>query len=130
RYWAGDLGRTEADDLDSLAIAWLLTSTSEEVRDLATKALQRYGRPEPKRLFDLATRMLDVDDPYVVERVVAAAFGAASAHQMPDPGGPFEHALAGWLVELRDRFLDGGSTPTSHELLRGYVRATFELAGA
>src|SRR6185312_14076208 len=58
-----------------------------------------------------------------------AAFGAASAHQMPDPGGPFEHALTGWLVELRARFLDGGSTPTSHELLRSYVRATFELAG-
>jgi hypothetical protein len=127
--WTGDLGRAEVDDLDALAIAWLLTSTNEDVRDLATKALQRYGRPEPKRLFDIATRMLDVDDPYVIERVVGAAFGAASAHQMPDPGGPFEHALAGWLVELRDRLLDGGSTLTSHELLRSYVRATFELAG-
>ena len=73
--------------------------------------------------------MLDVDDPYVVERVVGAAFGAASARQMPDPSGPFEHALAGWLVELRDHFLVGGSTPTSHELLRSYVRATYEFAG-
>jgi hypothetical protein len=71
--------------------------------------------------------MLDVDDPYVVERVVGAAFGAASAHQMPDPGGPFEHALARWLVELCDHFLDG--PPTYHELLRSYIRATFELAG-
>ncbi|MDA8355778.1 MAG: ATP-binding protein [Actinomycetota bacterium] len=128
-YWTEYLDRVELDDLNALAVAWLLTSTSEEVRDLATKALQRYGRPESKRLFDLASRMLDVDDPYVVERVVGAAFGAASAHQMPDPGGPFEHALAGWLVELCDHFLDGGSTSTSHELLRSYVRATFELAG-
>ncbi|HEX4863824.1 MAG TPA: hypothetical protein VFV02_07115, partial [Acidimicrobiales bacterium] len=127
--WTEDLDRTESDDLNALATAWLLVSTHEDVRDLATKALQRYGRPEPKRLFDLATRMLDVDDPYVVERVVGAAFGAASAHQMPDPGGPFEHALVGWLAELRDRFLDGGSIPTSHELLRSYVRTTFELAG-
>jgi hypothetical protein len=128
--WTGDLDRAEADDLNALAISWLLTSTHQEVRDLATNALQRYGRPEPKRLFDLATRMLDVDDPYVVERVVGSAFGAASAHQMPDPGGPFEDALAGWLGELRDRFLlDDGSSPTSHELLRSYVRATFELAG-
>jgi hypothetical protein len=127
--WTGDLSRVDVDDLDALAIAWLLTSTSKDVRDLATKALQRYGRPEPKRLFDLASRMLDVDDPYVLERVIGAAFGAASAHQMPGPGGPFEHALAGWLVELRDRFLERGTIPTSHELLRGYVRATFELAG-
>ena len=55
--------------------------------------------------------------------------GAACVHQMPDPGGPFERALAGWLVTLRDRFLDGGTSPTSHELLRSYVRATFEFAG-
>lgn len=128
-YWTADLDRVEVDDLNALPLAWLLTSTSEAVRDLATQALQRYGRPEPKRLFDLATGMLGVDDPYVVERVVGAAFGAASAHQMPDPGGPFEHALAGWLGELRDRFLTSGSTPASHELLRSYVRATYEFAG-
>ncbi|MGC7096737.1 hypothetical protein ACPZ19_18850 [Amycolatopsis lurida] len=100
------------------------------MRDLATKALQRYGRPEPKRLFDLATRMLDIDDPYVIERVIAAAFGAVSAHQMPDPGGPLESALRDWLMQLRDRFLDGGTTPTSHEQLRGHVRATYGFAGA
>ncbi|GAA3399342.1 NACHT domain-containing protein [Cryptosporangium minutisporangium] len=127
--WAATMDRAASDDLDGLAVAWLLTSTNRQVRDLATKALQRYGRPEPKRLFELATRMLDVDDLYVVERVVGAAFGAATAHQMPDPGGSFEHAFGRWLGELRDRFLEGGSSPTSYELLRGYVRASFELAG-
>src|SRR5205807_3287826 len=53
----------------------------------------------------------------------------ASARQMPDPGGTFEHSLGRWLQELRDRFLEGGSNPTSHELLRSYIRATFEFAG-
>lgn len=128
-YWAREFDRNDRDGLNALATAWLLTSTSQEVRDLATKALQRYGRPEPKRAFVIASRMLDVDDPYVIERAVGAAFGAICAHQMPDPGGPFERALAGWLVTLRDRFLDGGTSPTSHELLRSYVRATFEFAG-
>jgi hypothetical protein len=128
-YWASVPERAEDDDLDALAVAWLLTSTSHSVRDLATKALQRYGRPEPRRLFDLASRMLGADDPYVVERIAGAAFGAAAARQLPDPGGAFEHALAGWLSQLRDHFLDGGSARSSHELLRSYVRATFELAG-
>ncbi len=128
-YWTKNLDRTASDDLNALAITWLLSSTNKAARDLATKALQRYGRPEPKRLFDLATRMLDLDDPYVVERIVGAAFGAASTHQMPDPGGPFEHALAEWLVQLRDHYLGTGSTPTAHELLRSYLRAIFEFAG-
>lgn len=127
--WSRDLSRVKEDDLNALAISWLLTSTSEEIRDLATKALERFGRPEPKRLFEIATRMLEVDDLYVVERVVGAAFGAASAHQMPNPGGIFERALSQWLVQLSGRFLKGGSSPTSHELLRSYVRTTFELAG-
>ncbi|MFM9582504.1 NACHT domain-containing protein [Streptomyces caniscabiei] len=128
--WEARAGRAESDDLDALAISWLLASTDTVLRDLATKALQRYGRPEPKRLFDLAARMLDVDDLYIVERLVGAAFGAASTHQMPDPQGPFEQALRDWLAQLRDRFLDGGARPISHEQLRGYVRATFEFAGA
>ncbi|MGW5132624.1 hypothetical protein [Streptomyces sp. NPDC004135] len=128
--WGARAGRAESDDLDALAISWLLASTDTVLRDLATKALQRYGRPEPKRLFDLAARMLDVDDLYIVERLVGAAYGAASTHQIPDPEGPFEQALRDWLAQLHDRFLDGGATPTSHEQLRGYVRATFEFAGA
>ncbi|MFI1176941.1 NACHT domain-containing protein [Streptomyces melanogenes] len=128
--WSGSSSRAESDDLDALAIAWLLTSTDTRMRDLATKALQRYGRPEAKRLFDLAARMLDIDDPYVIERLVAAAFGAASTHQLPDPDGPYERALRDWLVQLRNRFLEGGITPTSHEQLRGHVRATYEFAGA
>ncbi|SUE28938.1 Uncharacterised protein [Nocardia farcinica] len=73
--------------------------------------------------------MIEVDDPYVVERTVAAAFGAACAHQMPDPAGPFEHALRDWLARLRGCFLDGGSSPTSHELLREYIRITYQFVG-
>jgi hypothetical protein len=129
-YWGTELDRGEGDDLYALAVGWLLSSTDKDVRDLATKALQRFGRPDPKRLFDLAATMIDVDDPYIEERVVAASLGAASAHQMPDPGGPFERALGRWLAVLKNRYLDGGTGPTSHELLRTYVRSTFEFAGA
>lgn len=130
RLWGRELDRSEGDDLYALGVAWLLSSTHNHVRDLATRALQRFGRPDPKRLFDLCARMVDVDDPYVEERLVAAAFGAASAHQMPDPDGPFERALSEWLAFLQDRYLVGGTAPTSHELLRSYVRSTFDFAGA
>lgn len=129
RFWSDEVVRSDTDDLNARSVAWLLSSTDEAVRDVATKALQRNGRPIPGRLFALATGMLAVDDPYVVERVIGAAFGAVTAHQMPDPGGPFEQALRAWLVELQGRYLEGGSSPTSHELLRTYVRATFEFAG-
>lgn len=128
RRWSENATRDESDDIEAVAVSWLLTSTDNSLRDLATKALQRYGRAEPKRLFDLAARTLEVDDPYVVERLVAAAFGAASTQQVPGHSGTFADALHDWLVHLRDRFLSGGATPTSHEQLRSYVRATYEFA--
>lgn len=127
--WTRDDARDDADDLKALAVAWILTSTSLPLRDLATKALQRYGRPEPARLFSLAGELLDVNDPYVVERVVASSFGAATYHQMPDPGGPFERALGTWISELQRRYLGpDAAAPTSHQMQRQYIAGAFELA--
>ena len=120
--------RDERDELSAVAAAWMLSSTELDVRDHATKALQRYGRPAPVRLFGVARRIVDVDDPYIEERVLAAAMGAASNYQMPDPGGSYTRALAEWLEVLNNRYLDGGCSPTSNELIRTYVRASFEFA--
>lgn len=129
--WESSDVRDEADDLEALAIAWLLSSTVMPLRDAATRALQRYGRVDPRRLFALAADLFDVDDPYVSERACAAAFGAAVYHQMPDPGGAFERALGEWLALLAVTYLGASATcPTSHQLTRMYVAACFELAGA
>jgi hypothetical protein len=129
--WEARGRRDDADDLNALAISWLLTSTSQRLRDRATRALQRYGVGDPGRLFDLALGTLELDDPYVYERCLAACFGAAAEHQMPDPGGSFEQSLAHFLEALRDAFLGASAThPSSHQLLRQYVAALFELAAA
>lgn len=127
--WEADDRRSDADALAGLAIAWLQTSTTLPLRDAATRALQRLGYGGPDLLFDVAAKLLDVDDLYVVERVVGAAYGAATTRQMPEPGGPFESALRGWLTVLADAYLEPEARhPTSHALLRGYVSGCFELA--
>ena len=126
--WESNDTRDERDDLSALAVAWMLSSTELDVRDRATKALQRYGRPAPERLFGVAGRIVDVDDPYIEERIVAAALGTMTLYQSPDPSGVFTRALAGWLNVLKNRYLVDGCSPTSHELIRTYVRASFEFA--
>lgn len=128
--WAAENQRDALDELNARAFAWLLTTTNIGLRDRATRALARFGRVDPGRLFALASDFLDVNDLYVTERLLAASFGAATTHQMPDPGGPFERALAAWLEELRRRYLTSDATsPTSHELAREYISGCFELAG-
>ena len=67
--WETDDRRGDADAVAGLAIAWLQTSTTLPLRDSATRALQRLGYGQPEVVFDLAAKLLDVDDPYVVERV-------------------------------------------------------------
>jgi hypothetical protein len=127
--WEASGSRDDRDDLSARAIVWLLTTTVLRLRDTATRALQRYARPDPSRLFGLATELLDVNDAYVVERLLAACFGAATAHQMPDPGGAFESGLRVWLLQLGHRYLGPDATaPTSHQLARQYISGCFEFA--
>ncbi len=127
--WLDADDRDDADDLHALALSWLLTSTNLTLRDVATRALTRYGAASPGRLFLLADDLLDADDPYVCERVLAAAYGAATAHQMPDPGGTFERALGAWLQVLARRYLGpAAESPTSHKLAREYISGCFQLA--
>ena len=129
--WKERDARDDADGLRARAIAWMTTSTHRELRDRATRALQRFGRTEPRPLFELTLDLLDVNDPYVWERALAACFGAAADHQFPDPGGPFERALTDLLIELADRFLGPDATnPTSHQLARQYIDALFEFSHA
>lgn len=127
--WAATDARDERDEFDATAITWLLTSTVRSLRDSATRALQRYGRGDPAGLFKLASAHLDVNDPYVSERILAACFGAASSHQMPDPGGTFEQPYKLLLEELARRYLcPDAQTPTSHILTRDYVSCCFQIA--
>ncbi len=64
---------------------WLLTSTGRHVRDDATRALYWFGRLQPKALFDLTIESLEINDPYVAERMLACTYGIAMAHQKTTP---------------------------------------------
>ena len=128
-HWVATDVRDHVDDLNAQAVAWLLTGTHLTLRDRATRALHRYGRPDPSRLFALSSAMLDGNDPYVTERLLGASFGAATVHQMPDPGGAFERTLRVWLGELKRRYLGSDAvSPTSHQLTRQYIGGLFEFA--
>lgn len=62
--------------LASIPICWLLSSSNRVLRDTATKALSNLWQGR----FDVAARLnddfADVNDPYISERVMLAAYGA------------------------------------------------------
>jgi hypothetical protein len=62
--------------LMATALAWLFTTSNRFARDRATKALVRLTENRLDVIRELLRRFWSVDDPYVLERVLAAAYGA------------------------------------------------------
>jgi len=130
-HWTMTEVRGPNSDLAARAFAWLTTTTDRRLRDRASLALQRYGRADPRRVFELAVEFGDVDDPYTTDRTLAACVGAALAHQMPDPAGGFRSALGTLIEILLKRYTGSEAThPTSHVLIRDHVRTLVAFAGA
>ncbi len=67
----------ERAELAATALAWFFSASHRELRDRATKALSALLAPRLPLAVRLVRSFSTVDDPYVVERVLCAAYGAA-----------------------------------------------------
>jgi hypothetical protein len=125
--WRATTDRPPADQLRARWVMWTLTSTVRQLRDEATRALYWFGRGDPAALFNLVLDSLTVNDSYVPERLLAAGYGVAMAHQLPAP--KFADALGSYLAGLPDSLTGLTAThPTSHWLARLYAQGTVSLA--
>ncbi len=111
-------------------ITWVLTSTVRPLRDKATRALYWYGRRFPEQFLDLVLGSLEINDPYVSERMLAAAYGIAMARQydFDDP-----HFATTTLPVYGRSLYEAVFRPnaphgTTHILARDYARYTVEMS--
>jgi hypothetical protein len=125
--WAwSDAGRSLPSDeivlLAGTALAWFLTSSNRFLRDRATKALVKLFDNKIILIRQLLAKFWNVDDPYVIERLVAVAYGCAM--RSTNLAGLAE--LANEVVEhifRQDKLLP-------HLLTRDYARGVVEFAKA
>ena len=106
--------------LCSIVLMWFHTTSNRKVRDRSTKALVRIMSRFPSLLPDLLQNFHSVNDPYVIERLYAVAYGVIC--NMSDP--QFISQIASLVYEFV--FKDG--RPTPHILLRDYARGVLEYA--
>lgn len=106
-------------ELCNTCLAWMLTCSNRVLRDRATHGLVSLLRG---RESDLMIRFLDrftrIDDPYLVERVYAVAYGAA-----------MRNSDTIWVGEVGKHILKlvfADDVP-AHILLRDYARGVVEL---
>lgn len=106
--------------LATQVFGWLLTTTDRRVRDRATKAIVSIGERAPTAFAKALTRFRGTNDPYVIERLAAAACGVMLRIDDADAA----QRIADGMVELvRD------ACPL-HLLTRDYVRRVLDVARA
>jgi hypothetical protein len=123
--WPVDLESREPlpDDVAVLAtqaLGWLLTTTDRRVRDRATKAIVSVADRAPVGFAQGLAAFRGTNDPYVVERLAAAACGAALRSDNP---WSVETVADGVTALLADGWPD-------HLLTRDFARRVYEAARA
>jgi hypothetical protein len=109
---------------------WILTSTVRPLRDQATRTLYWYGRRQPEELIDLVVGSLDINDPYVAERMLAAAYGVAMARQFDFKDLDYTQTILPHYSQQLYQAMFGPGAPhaTTHILARDYARRTIDIA--
>lgn len=125
---AANMTQRSATELTVL-LSLVLTTVVRSDRDLATKALVLIGERFPEVLFNHVVTCLEFNDPYVPERMLAAAYGTTLS-QVDSEAAPTFRPLLGDLAKalFRKMFGTGASCATHHTLMRDYALGIIQTA--
>jgi hypothetical protein len=102
-----------------ISLSWFFSCPNRYVRDRATKSMINVVSSDLELYIDLIERFQDVNDPYILERVYAAAYGGALRHR--------EHDAVTELADVIYGLEFANNDPTPHLLARDYARGIIEL---
>jgi hypothetical protein len=122
--WANRITNADSQHLElaGLAIAWLLTSSHRATRDQATKALTSIFLRQSNIFLFIIKKLAKCNDPYLLERIYAAAFGACCIDQSKERLTTYSDMV--WLTVFSH-----GEPPVAL-LTRDYALGIIELAKA
>lgn len=106
--------------LCGISLAWFLTTSNRFLRDRTTKALVSLLTNRISVLKLIIQEFLQVNDPYVLERLFAVAYGCAMRSTNNDAIAELANSIYKWVFE--------DEKPYPHILLRDYARGVIEVA--
>lgn len=121
---SGQAPQTNSDNqfLAALVLCWFFAASNRPVRDRATKALTTLFLVNEKLFPNLLERFANIDDLYILERLLAAAYGACCI----DPSAT---RLLSYANEVHKLVFAGGAPPLGI-LLRDYAYGIVEIAAS
>src|SRR5438552_15193876 len=108
--------------LAATALTWFFTSSNRFIRDRATKALVRIMQGRFPVLMVVLDIFRDVNDPFITERLICAAYGCALLSSDPQ-------AIAALAPKLNGGHLSGPNR-RPHILVRDYAEGVVARARA
>ncbi len=122
--WCSEASKEKADIkvlyLSALTLCWSLTSSASWVRDRATKALSSLFTDRSQLFVEMLRRFCDLDDLYIVERLLAAGYGTLL--RFPEASKAYSYAKVTW-----ECFFAREHVPTNI-LLRDYARGIIDVS--
>lgn len=110
-------------------VMWTLTSTFRSLRDVATKTLYEFAAKRPAEFFRLAVEATAISDPYVPERMFAAAYGTVLTTWSDINAVEMREVLPRAAREIYQAiFAPGATHPTWHALYQLYCLGIIAIA--
>ena len=106
--------------LCGVLLSWFLSSPKRSLRDKATKIMVMLFYKQIPTLIEILKKFINVDDPYILERLIAIAYGCVTKSNDDKSIGQ----LANYIYDAI--FKNNPVTP--HILLRDYARGIIEFA--
>jgi hypothetical protein len=112
-----------------ILLSLVLTTVNRNDRDIATKALVLIGERFPDVLFRHLETSLAFNDPYLPERMLAAAYGTTLSLVDSECAATFRPVLGPLATTLYLKmFAPGAKYATHHTLMRDYALGIIEMA--
>ncbi|MFW9638281.1 hypothetical protein V3H44_04000 [Vibrio parahaemolyticus] len=115
----GHFADGELEKLRVLLTVWFLSSNVCELRDVSTQALVNYGVSNTDSFLDIAESFFSVNDPYILERVIAASYAVVCISL--DNSRNYEKIEEFTNRLINEFFVQTAACATSHIVLRGYA---------
>lgn len=131
--WAGNLNTASMTERSAkellVLLSLVLTTVVRNDRDLATKALVLIGEKFPEVLFAHVVASLEFSDPYLSERMLAAAYGVTLSLVDSEVAPTFRPVLGAFARTLyKKMFGPRARHSTHHTLKRDYALGIIEVA--
>jgi len=131
--WVGKLNAASMTEPSAkelvVLLSLVLTTVVRNDRDLATKALVLIGEKFPEVLFAHVVISLEFNDPYLSERLLAAAYGVTLSLVDSETAPTFRPVLGTFAGTLyKEMFGLGARYATHHTLKRDYALGIIKIA--